>query len=73
MLDRHASPMPFTQWKVIDNEYVILNYQAIDLLEEIDKILDKDEVSQEIREKLSNLQKGLDEEDNLVLFVYYLK
>ncbi len=72
MLDRHASPMPFPHWKVVDNEYVIMNYQAIDLLEEIDLILDKNEVSQEIREKLSNLQKELDEEDNLVLFVYYL-
>lgn len=72
-LDNYQSPMPFTKWEIIDNKYAVLTYHAIDLLDEIDLQLEDQSLDFQLKSKLNALKNGLSEEDNVVMFVYYLK
>jgi hypothetical protein len=72
-LDGNRVPMPFTPWAIIDNKYAVLDFQAIELKEEIAKRLNDPQLSSELKNKLKTLDSSISQEDNLVLFVYYLK
>jgi hypothetical protein len=72
-LERGDSPMPFTHWSIIDNKYGVLDFQAIELKEEIARRLKDPGLSSELKRKLKALDSSISQEDNLVLFIYYLK
>ncbi|MCX6226537.1 MAG: hypothetical protein NTV01_17610, partial [Bacteroidia bacterium] len=65
--------IPFRHWSIIDNKYGVLSFQAIELKEEIAKRLKDPKLSPELKNKLRALDGSISQEDNLVLFVYYLK
>ena len=67
------SSIPFKHWSIFDNKYGVLSFQAIELKEEIAKRLKDPELSAKLKDKLKALNSSISEEDNLVLFVYYLK
>ena len=72
-LEGEGIAIPFQRWKIIDNKYGILCFQAIELKEEISKRLNDTQLSPELKNKLKALDSSLSQEDNMVLFVYYLK
>jgi hypothetical protein len=72
-LEGDRVPMPFTHWTIIDNKYGVLDFQAIELKEEIAKRLKDSRLSPKIKDKLKALDNSISQEDNMVLFVYYLK
>ncbi len=72
-LEGDRSPMPFTHWKVVDNRYAVLALQPIELKEEMAKSLKDPAVPESVKKKLRELDGSLKDEDNVALFVYYLK
>jgi hypothetical protein len=72
-LDGDRSPMPFTHWKIVDNRYAVLRLQPIDLKEEIARSLKDPALPDSIKTKLRELDGRVKDEDNVALFVYYLK
>jgi hypothetical protein len=72
-LDGNRLPMPFTPWSIIDNRYGVLDFQAIELKEEFTKRLKDPQLSSKLKTKLKALDSSISQEDNVVLFVYYLK
>ncbi|TSA32600.1 MAG: 6-bladed beta-propeller [Porphyromonadaceae bacterium] len=72
-LEGEGNPIPFQHWSIIDNKYGVLNFQAIELKEEIARRLKDPQLSAELKNKLKALDSSISQEDNLVLFVYYLK
>jgi len=72
-LDNEKAPMPFTKWSVIDNQYAVIKYQGIELKEEIARRLKDNQLSPGLQKKLKSLDESVSEDDNLILFVYYLK
>ena len=72
-LIEHDSPMPFTEFEIIDNKIAVVLHQPVDLLEKIDRWLKNHDIGTEQKSMLKDYQGRFDEEDNMLVFIYYLK
>lgn len=71
-LNKSALYIPFNFLKFCNNRYAFVEYQAIEIKEEIELILDNDP-QESINKKLKDLVNSLSEDDNMVMFIYVLK
>ena len=59
--------------QTMDNNKIIYSLQSFKIKQQLSEMLDSDELDPDVKKRLTDLDKLITEDNNPVVFIYYLK